>query len=163
MDEPSMSHLFYRVNTKLSVWRMTMISAPQLLFEMFLVGLGLVAIAAPLHAGAMAMFGDQSMHHVWLAVQVVMAGALFHFLCEITGLNTWYCVHVRPESCCRQVKGDDNDTSIYVKLAKNSFRLPCMTAQADYINHHEPTCRSQTTLVATTPATTPLLTTAATF
>lgn len=71
-----------------------MIALSRLLIEMVVVGLGLVAVAAPLHKVAMhpSVLGSKSMtSHVWLAAQVAVAGALFHFLCEVFGVNDWYC------------------------------------------------------------------------
>ena len=71
-----------------------MIALSRLLIEMVVVGLGLVAVAAPLHALAMfpSVLGSKSMtSHVWLAAQVAVAGALFHLVCEVSGVNDWYC------------------------------------------------------------------------
>ena len=62
-----------------------------ILLEAPAVGLGLVIVMLPLHAAAMRVFGKKAMSHLWLAAQVFVAGALFHVLCEVTGLNRWYC------------------------------------------------------------------------
>lgn len=37
------------------------------------------------------VLGSKSMSHVWLAAQVAVAGAgaLFHLLCEVSGVNDW--------------------------------------------------------------------------
>jgi len=62
-----------------------MIALSRLLIEMVVVGLALAALVP-------SVLGSKSMtSHVWLAAQVAVAGALFHFLCEVFGVNDWYC------------------------------------------------------------------------
>ena len=38
------------------------------------------------------MYGDKAMTvHIILAVQLFIAGFIFHVICEYTGVNHWYC------------------------------------------------------------------------
>ena len=60
--------------------------------EALVVALVLVLIFFLVHMGFMAVYRDAAMtNHALLAVQVAIAGAAFHVLFEITGLNAWYC------------------------------------------------------------------------
>lgn len=65
------------------------------LLEMVVVGIGLLVVAFVVHfifAGLSAQFRlKDRKSYIRLGVQIFLAGGLFHLLCEITGVNTWYC------------------------------------------------------------------------
>ena len=64
----------------------------RLAFEAAVVGGGLVVLFFAVHALFMKLYGnDAMMHHGLLALQIFLAGALFHGLFEITTGNHVYC------------------------------------------------------------------------
>lgn len=64
----------------------------RLLTEALAVGLTFVIIFLIVHAAAMAVYKSKAMSsHTLLAVQAALAAALFHIVCEYTGINEWYC------------------------------------------------------------------------
>ena len=64
----------------------------KLFIEALVVGAGLVAVSAGIHAATMAVTSKEfSMGHGGLAIQVFFAGMLFHYLFEVTTGNHWYC------------------------------------------------------------------------
>ena len=64
----------------------------RLTMEAIVVGCGLVALFFALHALFMNVYGDKAMtNHALLALQVFLAGAIFHGLFEITTGNHAYC------------------------------------------------------------------------
>lgn len=68
-----------------------------ILFDMLGVGIGYFIVACVVHALFSLCLGwlIDAKSNVWLAVQIILAGALYHFLyhflCEFFGANTWYC------------------------------------------------------------------------
>jgi hypothetical protein len=69
-----------------------MTSPGKLAVEAVAVGVALVVLFFAVHAAAMRAFGDEAMtNHLLLAGQVALSGAAFHVLCEVAGVNEWYC------------------------------------------------------------------------
>ena len=64
-------------------------------FEMVVVGIGLLVVAFVVHvifAVLSTQFWLEDVEsYIRLVVQIILAGALFHLMCEITSVNTWYC------------------------------------------------------------------------
>ena len=64
----------------------------KLTLEALIVGILFVILFALVHYGFMFKFGDDAMTNHWLlAIQVIISGALGHYVFEYTGLNSWYC------------------------------------------------------------------------
>jgi hypothetical protein len=64
----------------------------RLILEATIVGVGLTAIFSIVHVGFMKAFAEKAMvDHKLLALQIFIAGALFHGLFEITTGNHEYC------------------------------------------------------------------------
>jgi len=60
--------------------------------EAVVVGMGNVVIFFIIHGIAMLLVKERAMtNHLYLAIQLLLTGAMFHTIFEITGLNTWYC------------------------------------------------------------------------
>ena len=71
---------------------MKIIPFKQLMKEAIVVGAFLVILFFIVHYVAMKMYGDKAMtDHIILAVQLFIAGFVFHVGCEYTGVNHWYC------------------------------------------------------------------------
>ena len=63
-----------------------------LALEALAVGLSCAVLFLVVHAAAMAAFGTRAMtDHPLLLGQVGLMGGLFHVLCEVGGVNAWYC------------------------------------------------------------------------
>ncbi len=68
-----------------------------LTIEAVIVAIVLVLIFFLVHVGFMLRFSQAAMtDHGLLAAQVAIAGAAFHILFELTGLNAWYCLRRKP-------------------------------------------------------------------
>ena len=64
----------------------------RLMIEASVVGIVNVLLFFIVHLVAMRLVGDEAMtNHLYLSVQLLITGILFHTLFEVTGLNTWYC------------------------------------------------------------------------
>lgn len=64
----------------------------RLSIEMLFVGVFCLVLFIPVHMVAMYTIGAASMtSHMWLFAQVALSSALFHALCEVSGLNQTYC------------------------------------------------------------------------
>ena len=64
----------------------------RLLGEAIVIGLGNVVLFFVVHFLAMLFLKNQAMtNHIYIGIQVLLTGVLFHTIFEITGLNTWYC------------------------------------------------------------------------
>ena len=75
---------------------MTFTEPIRLLIEALAVAVGLVIIFFAVHLIFMYFHTSKAMtNHVLLALQVAISGALFHVVCEYSGLNEWYCTQ-RP-------------------------------------------------------------------
>lgn len=72
----------------------------RLALEAAIVGVGLLALYLAVAALA-ALLPEALARAHWL--HVVVAGGLFHILCELAGVNRWYCVDRRRRL------GDDGD------------------------------------------------------
>ena len=60
--------------------------------EAIVIGAAFVISFFMIHWVAMKFVGEAAMmNHAYLAVQVFITAALFHIVCEYTGLNAWYC------------------------------------------------------------------------
>lgn len=60
--------------------------------EAAVIGVAFVVIFFALHAASMSVLGKaRAMTHGSLAIQIAVAAALFHIVCEYSGLNRWYC------------------------------------------------------------------------
>lgn len=69
----------------------------RLLGEAIVVGLGNVVLFFVVHSVAMFFVHDQAMTNLYIGIQVLLTGVLFHTIFEITGLNTWYCKNRHDE------------------------------------------------------------------
>ena len=75
---------------------MTFTDPTRLLIEALAVAVGLIMIFFAVHFVFMYFHASHAMtNHVLLALQIAIAGALFHVVCEYSGLNEWYCTQ-RP-------------------------------------------------------------------
>lgn len=64
----------------------------RLLGEALVLGVGVAVLFLLVHLAAMKAFGNRAMtHHGLLLAQVALVGGATHVLCEVTGLNAWYC------------------------------------------------------------------------
>ena len=60
--------------------------------EAIVIGVAFVVLFFLVHWVAMKFVGDAAMmNHIYLAGQVFATAAIFHIVCEYTGLNAWYC------------------------------------------------------------------------
>jgi hypothetical protein len=64
----------------------------RLALEMAVVGIGLLPLFVLLQSLSRSLLGQKAYTSEGLVLaQVFLAGALFHLLCEVSGINTWYC------------------------------------------------------------------------
>ena len=65
----------------------------RLLAEAVAVGIGLLVLAFAVHAAFARAVGPRRARTDagLVAAQVGVAGGLFHVLCEVTGINGWFC------------------------------------------------------------------------
>lgn len=70
---------------------MTPTALPRLLVEALVISAGMVVLFFAVHVPTMRMYDGAMSSHAALAAQVAVAAALFHVLCEYTGLNARYC------------------------------------------------------------------------
>lgn len=64
----------------------------RLLIEALVVGITFLVLFAVVRSGTRLMFRDKGANSNFaLALEVAFTAALFHIVCEYTGLNEWYC------------------------------------------------------------------------
>jgi hypothetical protein len=69
-----------------------------LLFEMIIVGVTLAAFQTILLRGSVYISNQKQAPNVnWSDIMIIfVSGALFHFVCELTGVNEMYVCNYRP-------------------------------------------------------------------
>jgi len=64
----------------------------RLLIEALSVGLIVIAIGYILHIAYSRIGGSHDMNNMWIYVaHLFIIGVVTHIICELTGLNGWYC------------------------------------------------------------------------